>query len=116
METRAGSVMTSKSDRTVFLITKNLTYSLATHYSRYKYSVAEFNSTAKGLKDGSRRNGDGGQTATPALYAQADDLAEKWTATFGVPNTGEQQTAGTTAEEPLTHLFVKKKIYLLSSR
>lgn len=69
-----------------FLDNEKLSIFAGLHYSRYEYSVDEFNSTdfANGLKDGSRRNGDGGQTATPALYAQADyDLAEKWTATFG---------------------------------
>lgn len=56
------------------------------HYSLYQYNVDEFNSTdyASGLTDGSRRNGDGGKTENPAIYAQADyELSDKWTATFG---------------------------------
>ena len=56
------------------------------HYSAYEYEVDEFSSTdyANGLMDGARRNGDGGKTSTPALYAQADyELTEEWTATLG---------------------------------
>ena len=35
--------------------------------------------------DGSRRNGDGGKTSTPAVYAQGDyELSEQLTATLGV--------------------------------
>ena len=56
------------------------------HYSAYEYEVNEFSSTdyANGLMDGARRNGDGGKTATPAIYAQADyQLADEWTLTLG---------------------------------
>ena len=56
------------------------------HYSAYEYEVDEFSSTdyANGLMDGARRNGDGGKTATPAIYAQADyQLADEWTLTLG---------------------------------
>ena len=56
------------------------------HYSAYEYEVDEFKSSdyANGLMDGSRRNGDGGKTATPAIYAQADyEVADLWTATLG---------------------------------
>ena len=93
-----------------FLDNEKLSIFAGLHYSRYEYSVDEFNSTdfANGLKDGSRRNGDGGQTATPALYAQADyDLAEKWTATFGAraeywrATDGRDYSGGTTYLHPV---------------
>lgn len=80
------------------------------HYSAYEYEVDEFSSTdyGNGLMDGSRRNGDGGKTSTPAIYAQADyELTDEWTATIGAraeywrASEGKDYSSGTTYYHPV---------------
>ena len=93
-----------------FLENKRLRVFAGVHYSKFEYNVDEFSSTdfANGLVDGSRRNGDGGKTATPAIYAQADyDLTEEWTVTFGAraeywrATDGKDYKSGTTFHHPV---------------
>ena len=80
------------------------------HYSEYEYEVDEFSSTNYiiGLKDGARRNGDGGKTSTPAVYAQADyELSGQLTATLGAraeywrASEGKDYTGGATFNHPV---------------
>ena len=104
-----------------FLDNEKLSIFAGLHYSRYEYSVDEFNSTdfanGLGMARDEMEMGDRLPHRPCTHKLTTTSLKSGQLPLALVPNTGEQQTAGTTAEEPLTTiLFVKKKIYLLSSR